>query len=178
MCRYSWNPGVSNFWNPQGLSRPVMGMLLLNQVSSLGWRIRMTLLHVLCGVGLIDVVTWWSQRLPQFLEIVRRTHARSYKGMCGTQTHRKSYRSFATRMSQSKIWNFWVIGIRRSICRCTFKRYSVIMQFVNLASGEQLYRRCTHRKLWHFKIFKRFSWKITNFELWHCCGKWEICWLW
>ena len=22
--------------------------------------------------------------------------------------------------------------------------------------------------------FKHFSWKITDFELWHCCGKWAI----
>ena len=28
MCRLSWNLGASTFWNPQGLSRPVMGLLL------------------------------------------------------------------------------------------------------------------------------------------------------
>jgi hypothetical protein len=33
---------------------------------------------------------------------------------------------------------------------------------------------CTHRKLQHFKTFKSLSWKITNFELWQCCGKWAI----
>jgi hypothetical protein len=27
MCRLSWNLGASNSWNPQGLSRPVMGLL-------------------------------------------------------------------------------------------------------------------------------------------------------
>ena len=27
MCRLSWNPGASTSWNPQGLSRPVMGLL-------------------------------------------------------------------------------------------------------------------------------------------------------
>ena len=27
MCRMSWNLGASNFWNPQGQSRPVMGLL-------------------------------------------------------------------------------------------------------------------------------------------------------
>jgi hypothetical protein len=25
------------------------------------------------------------------------------------------------------------------------------------------------RQLQHFKTFKHFSWKITDFELWHCC---------
>ena len=74
----------------------------------------------------------------------------------------------------SKIWHFWVIGIERNVCRCTFNRYSVITQFVKLATGKQSCRCCTHRKLWHFKPFKRFSWKITHFELWHCCRKWEI----
>ena len=86
----------------------------------------------------------------------------------------EEYRSFATRVSQLKIWHFWVIGIESNVCRCTFNRYSVITQFVKLAAGEQLCRRCTHRKLQHFKTFKRFSWKITHFELWHCCGKWAM----
>jgi len=45
------------------------------------------------------------------------------------------------------------------------------MQFAQLATAEQLCC-CTHRKLQHFKIFKNFSWKITHFELWHCCCKW------
>jgi len=47
----------------------------------------------------------------------------------------------------SKFGIFWVIGIERNFCRCTFKRYSVITQFAKLAAGEQLCRRCTHRKL-------------------------------
>jgi len=29
MFRLSWNLGTSNSWNPQGLSRPVMGLLYL-----------------------------------------------------------------------------------------------------------------------------------------------------
>ena len=29
MCRMSWNLGTSPSWNPQGLSRPVMGLLYL-----------------------------------------------------------------------------------------------------------------------------------------------------
>ena len=29
MCRLSWNLGASTFWNPLGLSRPVMGLLYL-----------------------------------------------------------------------------------------------------------------------------------------------------
>jgi len=57
------------------------------------------------------------------------------------------YRSFATTVSQLKIWHFWVIGIERNFCRCTFNRYSVITQFAKLAAGEQLCHCCTHRKL-------------------------------
>ena len=85
------------------------------------------------------------------------------------------YRSFATRVSQFRIWRFWVICMERNFCRCTFNKYSVITRFAKLAAGEQLCRRCTHRKLEHFKIFKLFPWKITNFELWQCCRKWAIC---
>ena len=32
---------------------------------------------------------------------------------------------FATRVPQLKIRHFWVIGIERNVCRCTFNRYSV-----------------------------------------------------
>jgi hypothetical protein len=56
-------------------------------------------------------------------------------------------RSFATRVSQLKIWHFWIIGIERNVCRCTFDRYSVIMQFAKLPAGEQLCCHCTRRKL-------------------------------
>ena len=63
------------------------------------------------------------------------------------QLHPVTYRSFATRVSQLKIRLFWVIGIERNVCRCTFNRYSVITQFVELTAGEQLCRRRSHRKL-------------------------------
>ena len=57
------------------------------------------------------------------------------------------YGSFATRMSQLKMWYFLVIGTERNVCRCTFNRYSVITQFAKHAAGGQLCRRCTHRKV-------------------------------
>ena len=34
MCRLSWNLGTSTSWNPQGLSRPVMGLLYLYILTS------------------------------------------------------------------------------------------------------------------------------------------------
>ena len=46
----------------------------------------------------------------------------------------------------SKFGIFLDIGIERNVCRCAFNRYSVITQFVKLAAGEQLCRRCTHKK--------------------------------
>ena len=48
---------------------------------------------------------------------------------------------------KSKFVNFGVIGIERNVRRCTFNRHSVITQFAKLAAGEQLCRRCSHRKL-------------------------------
>ena len=80
-----------------------------------------------------------EQILSLFLSHVQRSLR-----MCGCKP---TYRSFATRVSQHKIWHFWVIGIERNVWRCTFNRYSVIRQFAKLAAGEQLCRRCTHRKL-------------------------------
>ena len=58
-----------------------------------------------------------------------------------------TYRPFATRVSQIKIWNFLVVDVERNVCKCYFNRYSVITQFAKLAAGEQLFRRLTHRKL-------------------------------
>ena len=57
-----------------------------------------------------------------------------------------TYRSFATRVSQLKIWHFWVTGVERNVCRCTFNRCSVITQFAKLAAGKQLRRRRSHWK--------------------------------
>jgi hypothetical protein len=42
MCRLSWNLGASTFWNPQGLSRPVMGLLYLLYYNIMGH-------HRICG---------------------------------------------------------------------------------------------------------------------------------
>jgi len=36
---------------------------------------------------------------------------------------------------------------RNKLCRCNFNRYCVITQFAKVAAGEQLCRRCIHRKL-------------------------------
>jgi len=84
----------------------------------------------------------------------------------------RTYRSFATRVSKLQIWHFWVIGTERNVCRCTFNRYRIITQFAKLATGEQFCRRCTHRKLQHFKTFKSFSWK--NHRFWVVTLLWQI----
>jgi len=60
-------------------------------------------------------------------------------------------------ISQLKIWHFLITGIERNVGRCTFNRYSAITQFVELVAAEQFCRRCTHRKVQHFKTFKSFS---------------------
>jgi hypothetical protein len=94
---------------------------------------------------------WWLAVLPQVSSAVRGSTQIS------NEYHRKiaydvSYRlqlinrTFATRVLQLKIWHFSVIGIERNVCRCTLSSYSVITQFAKLAAGEQLCRRCTHRK--------------------------------
>jgi len=49
-------------------------------------------------------------------------------------------------VSQLKILHFWVIGIERNVCRCSFNRYSVITLFAKLTAGEQLCDHCTHGK--------------------------------
>jgi len=48
MCRLSWNRGASTYWNPQGLSRPVMGLLYLY------WR------EYVLAVGLLKIKLSWE----------------------------------------------------------------------------------------------------------------------
>jgi hypothetical protein len=98
-----------------------------------------------------------------------------------------TYRLFATRVSQLKIWNFWDTGIERNVCRCTVNRYSVITQFAKLAAGEQLCRRCTHRRYSTSKTLKVSPDKSQILScdtvvtlLWHCCDTavtqlWHCC---
>ena len=71
------------------------------------------------------------------------------------------YRSFATRVSQLKIWHFRVIGIERNVRTYTFNRYSVITQFAKLAAGEQL---CWHFELWHCRRWHCYRWHC---HWWH-----------
>jgi len=92
---------------------------------------------------LTEHLWWWRNSIPNWSK---------YCNCCfhiikTTWRHSWTYCSFATSVSQLEIWHFWVIGIERNVCRCTFKRYNVIMQFVKFAAGEQLCCRCTHRKL-------------------------------
>jgi len=97
----------------------------------------------------------------------------SKQEMWKTDTIRFAYRLFATRVSHLKIWYFWVINIERNVCRCTFNRYNVITQFVMLATGEQLCRRCTHRKYStskHLKsLLKNHTFRVVTLLLWRCC---------
>jgi len=84
----------------------------------------------------------------------------------GASSCRQKYRSFATRVSQLKIWHFWVIGIERNVCRCTFNRYSAITQFAKLAAGEKLCRRCTQKivalqNLQTFLVKNHKFWVVT-----------------
>jgi hypothetical protein len=73
------------------------------------------------------------------------------------------YSSFATRVSQLNFFAFLSYWCRKKRLQMHFNRYSVITQFAKLAAGEQLCRRCTHRKLQQFKTCKSLSWKNHTF---------------
>ena len=40
MCRFSWNLGATTSWNPQGLSRPVLGLLYLYCKYTIKFRVK------------------------------------------------------------------------------------------------------------------------------------------
>jgi len=80
---------------------------------------------------------------PTYLHLSPATHFKTFQVKTNLRRRKVCtigaiYRSFATRVSQLKIWHFWVTGVVRNVCRCTFNRYSVITQFAKLAAGEQL----------------------------------------
>ena len=60
MCRLSWNLGASTSWNPQGLSRPVMGLFTftpqLHWIRSAGEKL-IKLLFMLRGAGNASTLT-------------------------------------------------------------------------------------------------------------------------
>jgi len=86
---------------------------------------------------------WWRNSIPNWSKYC----ICCFHIIKTTWRHSWTYCSFVTRVSQLKIWHFWVTGIEKNICRCTFNRYSVITQFAKLAAGEQFCHCCTHRKL-------------------------------
>jgi len=94
----------------------------------------------ICEIVLIHYIIILVKKSARGLQVLRH---RNFTNM--TQTC--IYLSFATKVSQLRIWQFWVIGIERNVCRCTFNRCSAIAQFAKFAAGEQLCRRCTHRTL-------------------------------
>jgi hypothetical protein len=101
-----------------------------------------------------------------------------------------TYRSFATRVSQLKIWHFWVIGIdkfalgsspycpdaprprvigiERNVCRCTFNRYSV-----NAVCKTRRWRAVV--VLIDSSKPLKVSLEKSHILSWHCRHKWAIC---
>jgi hypothetical protein len=49
MCRLSRNLGASNSWNPEGLSRPVMGLLYLRDIIAVCSEIHTKHINTRCG---------------------------------------------------------------------------------------------------------------------------------
>jgi hypothetical protein len=70
MCRLSWNVGASTSWNPQGLFRPVTGLLYLYLSSILVFQMYNIWTHIWTVVH----VDWF---LPEWLSI---NFIRVYKG--------------------------------------------------------------------------------------------------
>jgi hypothetical protein len=73
---------------------------------------------------------------PSLQTRVKNVPLQFYVGCCTSL-----YRSFVTKVSQIKIWNFFVISEERNVCRCPLNRYSVTKQFGKLVAGQQLCHR-------------------------------------
>jgi len=131
----------------------VVSVTLKHPVCAKGLALKCSLRHTLCVRACTHVSFLWIYLKIQQMHyiaiqsviITTLCTATHCDPLCGTYI--QIYRSLATGVWQPKIWHFWVICIERNVCRCTFNRYSVITQFVKLAAGEQLCRRCTHRKV-------------------------------
>jgi hypothetical protein len=70
MCRVFWNLGASTSWNPQGLSRPVMGLLCFYQSLSTGNWVRETCTElVLIDIAFLILFNWADPNpvMPRFI---------------------------------------------------------------------------------------------------------------
>ena len=70
MCRLSWNLGAWTSWNPQGLSRPVRGLLYLSFIRYLVY-----LAHIVNTSGV-------SISLPYFFLMKKRSQCASIRVLC------------------------------------------------------------------------------------------------
>jgi hypothetical protein len=84
------------------------------------------------------------------------------------ETDRNFCTQFATNVSQLKIWHFWVIGIERNVCRCTFSSYGVITLESNCVVVALIENYSTSKPL------KVFFWKITILSC-DTCGILATC---
>ena len=97
MCRLSWNLGASNSWNPQGLSKPVMGLLHLLLVGVV-YRIRMNVILKRHSKCILQLGT-------DNCRIVRTTHIRRKK-LQWTQSKEKSHTDYTVTL--------WMNGILKA----------------------------------------------------------------
>ena len=78
MCRLSWNLGASTSWNPQGLSRPVMGLLYL--LLSNRWAITCFSQNMTLGAHLHRDILWPTEKAA--ISYVRREMREEGGGCC------------------------------------------------------------------------------------------------
>jgi len=141
----------------------------------------------------MDSRKWASSKLPQSFQINTDTVSYTLNGYShhilynlSFRNYRKIrvYRSFPTRVSQLKIWHFWVIGTERNVCRWTFNRYSVLCSLQNSPLESScvvvaLTENYSTSKPLKFSPKKSHTLSCDTVVLWHCCvvtlELWHCC---
>ena len=67
-----------------------------------------------------DISSFWTFRSCFLLSKCEASYNNAYQNIIVILYYDNLFPSFATGVSQLKIWNFWVIGIERNVCRYTF----------------------------------------------------------
>jgi hypothetical protein len=70
MCRLSWNLGALISWNPQGLSRPVMGLLYIYWLRCSTVSVEPGMVSVPCNADLWKVTWGFDMKICPFIKFV------------------------------------------------------------------------------------------------------------
>jgi hypothetical protein len=158
MCRLSWNLGASTSWNPQGLSRPVMGFALtfLPFKYTLCMPYKNTYIHILRWLSPVSVS--WSY----CLKVASATRTSSLPNCYTFITfHVITYLHYCTWILSCGLL-YTYVALKSAVCRSFVRRLRNI--FAHCLWGEMVLFECALVGLFFLLYFSGKELKVTSRE--------------